>query len=344
MPSTDSRIPEPPYDVPADLAQPPRPSEEIAGEPPASGCPSPVPWRQVIDAFHTEARHWKLDRGRYELEGSTWGEGPPLYFLHGLTAKRELFSLLVWLLRDTFRCVMIDLPGSRRGRPTRGWLSAGDIASDLFAAADFHGDERFQLFASSFSSIVALEALSAGPNRIERAVLQGGFAHLNLSLTERILIRLGLLMPGHLNILIFRRTIQAYSHKRWFPPFDHGRWDLYVKSSGEVPMASIARRAAIIRDYDGRPKLPQIRQPVMLIRSEGEGIVSSTAHEELASGLPNARTEWLHSSGHLPFLTHPHRLANLVRPFYLGETPAESCDDTACGSSESEIRPNSPSA
>lgn len=338
MPAIDARIPEP-DEAPAEIAQ----SSRITGESAAasSGCPSPVPWRQVIDAFNADAKHWKLDRGRYELEGSTWGDGPPLYFLHGLTAKRELFSLLVWLLRDTFRCVMIDLPGSRRGRPMRGRLSASDIADDVFAAADFNGDKRFQLFASSFSSIVALEALAAGQDRIERAVLQGGFAHLKLSLAERVLIRLGLLMPGHLNILIFRRTIQAYSHKRWFPPFDHGRWDLYVKTSGDVPMASIARRAAIIRDYDGRPKLGQIRQPVMLVRSEGEGIISSAAHEELASGLPDSRTEWLHSSGHLPFLTHPHRLANLIRPFYLGEAPVEPCADAACAANEPEPDPAS---
>lgn len=333
MPAIDPRIPES-HEATGEFAQS-SPSPTAAPQPaePSSGCPSPVPWRQVLEAFRTDADHWTLDRGRYQLEGSTWGDGPPLYFLHGLTANRELFSLLVWLLRDNFRCVMIDLPGSRRGKPMRGRLSAQDIAADLFAAADRHGDDRFQLFASSFSSIIALEALSAGQDRIERAVLQGGFAHLQLSLMERVLINLGLLMPGPLNILIFRRTIQAYNHRRWFPPFDAGRWDFYMQESGGVPMASIARRAAIIRDYDGRPRLGAIQQPVMLIRSEGEGIVSTAAHEELATGLPNAHTEWLHSSGHLPFLTHPHRLANLIRPFFLGENPAkeENCD-VACSS------------
>lgn len=325
------------------VAQPPHVDRDTTGEivgqagiSTPSGCPSPIPWLDVLSRFHADADHWTLDRGRYQLEGSTWGTGPPLYFLHGLTAKRELFSLLVWLLRDQFRCVMIDLPGGRRGYPMRGRLSARDIADDLFAVADSHGDERFQLFASSFSSTVALEALLAAPERIERAVLQGGFAHLELSVLERVLIQLGLLMPGHLNILIFRRTIQAYNHKRWFPPFDLGRWDFYVDASGSVPMASIARRAAIIRDFDARPRLREIRRPVMLIRSEGEGIVSSTAHEELAAGLPNARTEWMHSTGHLPFLTHPHRLANLIRPFYLGESTdsPNECEVSCSNSSD----------
>jgi len=281
-----------------------------------------VPWQQVVEAFHAESEHWTLDRGRYVLDGWTWGNGPPLYFLHGLTASSELFALLVWLLRDQFRCVLFDLPANRRGTRVRGPLKLHDLTADLFAAADRHRDDRFQLFASSFGCLVAIEAMLERPERIERAVLQGGFAHRKLSAAERLLVRAGHWMPGGLNILAFRRTIQAHNHRPWFPPFDPGRWSFFVETTGRVPIRSIAQRSAIIRDYDGRPRLPEVRQPVLLVRAEGEGLVAGACHDALVSGLPRSRTEWLHSSGHLPYLTHPHRLANVIRPFLLGDSDA----------------------
>ncbi len=316
-----SPVEQSPSAIPADRpsTSTPQSSSAPAGTKETASCPSPVPWREVVRAFHAESRAWRIDRGRYELEGWTWGEGPPVYFLHGLSATSEMYALFIWLLREQYRCVLLNMPGSQAGAKVRGKLTLNDLTTDLFAAADLHGDEKFQVFASSFGCVPTIEALRREPERVERAVLQGGFAHLKLSATERLLIQLGHLMPGTLNILIFRRTIQAYNHRRWFPPFDADRWQFFIDATGRVPIRSIARRAAIIRDYDGREALSHIEQPVMLIRSEGEGVVSSICHEELAARLPHAQIEWLHSCGHLPYLSHPHRLAGIVRPFLAGE-------------------------
>jgi hypothetical protein len=44
----------------------------------------------------------------------------------------------------------------------------------------------------------------------------------------------------------------------------------------------------------------------------------------LASGLPCARTEFLHTTGHLPYLTHPHRIAKLTREFLLDEASLQN--------------------
>jgi hypothetical protein len=49
--------------------------------------------------------------------------------------------------------------------------------------------------------------------------------------------------------------------------------------------------------------------------------------------LPNARTEYFAGCGHLPYLTHPHRVATLLREYLLPapETPAEvCCSDQSC--------------
>ena len=66
-------------------------------------------------------------------------------------------------------------------------------------------------------------------------------------------------------------------------------------------------------------RLQQVRCPVLLVRTEGQGKLEAAGHEALERGLPNARVEWLHSTGLHPYLTHPHRLAKLLKTFFFAE-------------------------
>jgi pimeloyl-ACP methyl ester carboxylesterase len=286
------------------------------------GCPSPLGWAQVLEAFRSQSTSWSVRVGGKSVDGRTFGNGRPLYFLNGLTGTSNLFCLLVWLLRDDFRCVVFDYP-TRSGSTQNGTakpprrLTAEGLADDLFAVADSQGDLTFSLFGTSFGGVVALAALTARPSRIDRAILQGAFAHRRLSAMERLLCRTGRFVPGTLAGVPFRNTIQLANHQRCFPPFDYSRWGFFTENSGRTLIREAAERAAIAAACDYRARLTEIRQPVLLIRSEHEGRVSADCNAELARGLPNATTELLHSTGPLAHLTHPHRLAKLVRAFLL---------------------------
>lgn len=62
-------------------------------------------------------------------------------------------------------------------------------------------------------------------------------------------------------------------------------------------------------------RLREVHQPVLIVRTEGEGRLLTDGAEALAAGLPHARVEWLHSAGQFPHVTHPHRLVKLLRDF-----------------------------
>ena len=278
-----------------------------ADAPSAEGCPPPMSWRQVLARFREESDRWVVKRDGYELCGRTWGQGPPLYLLSGIGGTCELFALVVWLLRDQFRCVVYDYPEEAS--------TASGMADDLFAVADFHGEHRFTVYAASFGSVPALTAILHKPDRLSHAILQTGFAHRSLSAVERLLIRVGRRLPGRLAQVPLVRTFQKQNHLWWFPPFDRSRWEFFVENTGAVPIRALANRAAVLREFGVRCQLGQIKQPVLLLQSEGDGNVAERCHRELESGLPHARTETLVGCGHIPYLTHPHRIAKLIRSF-----------------------------
>ncbi|MDB4638087.1 hypothetical protein OAF24_04225, partial [bacterium] len=54
---------------------------------------------------------------------------------------------------------------------------------------------------------------------------------------------------------------------------------------------------------------------MLIIRAEGESPAQTKAADKLSHTVSQAQTEWLHTSGQLAFLTHPHRLGKLINEF-----------------------------
>ena len=289
-------------------------------EPETNSCPTPLGWQQVLRTVQRDSAEWTLDRNGHTIRGRTFGQGPPLYFLNGIGGNSDLFALLIWLLREEFRCVLFDYESGSRVFGSGPRLSVEDMAEDLFAVAHRRGDRRFSVYATSFGALVALKAMLHQPDRIERVVLQGGFAHRKLSVLEKMLARTCCFVPGFYRHVPLRKQIQWANHRRWFPPFDITRWQFLLDNTGSLSIATLARRASLLIKSDLRPRLSEIQQPVLLIRSEGEGMVSEQCHRDLESGLLNTQTEFLNNCGHLPYLTHPHRLIKLILPFLQQKT------------------------
>lgn len=291
---------------------------------PREPCPTPLSWQQVLGHFVAERERHEVsvEGGRHRFVAWTWGpdDAPPLFLVGGLTSTPETFSLLAHLLREEYRVVILDDPcaDERRG-PRRRSLAA--FAGDLVATADALGIGRFDLTAVGWGTMVALRTMLDAPKRVERALLVSGYARLPLSLAERMSFRLARWWPGSLGGVPMQRAMTMQNHRRWFPPFDHTRWDFFATETNRIPLRVVGARASAVLNENLVPRLGEIPHPILLVRGEGEGRMATARQEELAAGLPNARVEWMHSTGQLSYLTHPHRLAKLVKTFGLEGQP-----------------------
>jgi len=312
-------------DLQVRLAPSPGPSTEAeridgAGEP----CPAPLVWQEIRERYVHDSTQWEIVSGDHRIQGRTWGEGPPLYFVNHFAGTAELFSLTLWLLKDDFRCVVFDSQFKGPNAVCRTKPRIDDFASDLFAVAEDQGDLKFSVYGAGFGAAVALQAALARPELIDRLVLQHGFAKRRLSFFERILASLCLRSSQTLNELPQRRRFQAVNHQPWFPPFDSSRFEFLVESTGKLPLKELARRALAVHAFDIQTKLPEIVVPVLLLRTEGEGRIAAESQEILSENLKNCRTEWMHSAGQHPCLTHPHRVAKLIKSHCAWAVPENS--------------------
>lgn len=285
---------------------------------PREGCPPPLQWQQVVAAFREQSEQWHTDTPAGPITGRVWGEGPTLVFLNGLGGSNELFALCVYLLKVQCRCVVLDYPTDRRV----SWPQFCDSVAEIIE--EFAGTDGCHLFGTSFGSAVALETALRLGSRIQSVTLHAAFAHLHLTMFERFAAQVLRWIPGLMSSVPLWRAIQERSHRLWFPPIDPSRWQFYLGNAGATSISILAKRFGMLRQCDLRSRLSQLQVPVMSLQVEGEGETQSRCRDELTAMLPNVRTEFFHTTGMLVFLTHPHRLAKLIREFVASTLEIES--------------------
>lgn len=83
----------------------------------------------------------------------------------------------------------------------------------------------------------------------------------------------------------------------------------------EVPVRTLASQIRISSKSDLREQLSDIRQPVLIIRTEGDGELLGTYQKELEENLANSKSESIHTCGLIPFISRPHAIAKLIRNY-----------------------------
>src|SRR5262249_54388474 len=157
---------------------------------------------------------------------------------------------------------------------------------------------RAYLFGSSFGSTIALAAMRDRPERIPRAILQGGFAWRPLAQAERALARMARYWPGTMRYLPFRTKALRLAHFEPFARCPPEIWDYFLRYTGAVPIAPLAHHALVLHVPDIRPILPAIRQPILMVCGDRDPLVRRAHEDFLFNGLPNVRRLELDTCGH----------------------------------------------
>jgi pimeloyl-ACP methyl ester carboxylesterase len=276
-------------------------------------CGVPVTLAEAQRRFEQEATRGVCDTGRYRASFFAWGDGPPILLVPGLSNRGEVFLLLAALLSKHYRCLSYDLPlGGADGAKLRRYTHDA-LTADALDLLDHLGVRQAYLYGASFGSTIVLRLLHDHPERFPRGIIQGGFARRPLAPAERLLAKLARYWPGSMNRLPLREWLVRQGHHAPFASQPSEVWRFFLRD--DRPIAAVATHALLLHSTDIRSLLSSIRQPVLLVCGEHDPLVGSQCEEILMDGLPNAGRVEIPGSGHVPYLSHPDTLADVIRDF-----------------------------
>lgn len=276
---------------------------------------APIDFAEARARFEREAIHGVCKTGRYRMAYYIWGEGPPLLFVHGLGDSGHSFLQPISRLSTHFRCIAYELPSGHRDGARLYRYEHDHLIADIWSLLDHLDLRQSYILGSSFGCTIVLKALLARPDRLPRAILQGGLVYRPLHRAERMLAYWGRFLPGQMASLPLREKVLLKTIGTGFNKSFPDVWTYFLECTGRARLATVAHQAYMLNRLDLRSILPGIRQPVLLICGDQDRVVPRPHEEMLLQGLPNAGRVVIEGCGHVPSYTHPEILAEVIRHF-----------------------------
>jgi pimeloyl-[acyl-carrier protein] methyl ester esterase len=259
------------------------------------------------------------------LHAEVTGQGRrDLVLLHGWGMNLRVWDALAAALARRFRVIAIDLPGHGRS----DWdATASHPAAQVFRVHETLSSltTRYHLLGWSLGGQFALDLAAALPAAMERLVL--------VATTPRFLAgpdwRCGLKAAALDKLAAGVRSDPAQAvggflklQVRGLAPRTAARVRGEVHEAlargGTARPEALAWGLERLRIGDLRSQLAQVKKPALVIAGRDDRITPPAASRALAAALPKGRYHSLAGAGHLPFLSHPERFANLLRGFLRG--------------------------
>lgn len=292
-----------------------------AGRVPPAGPPLLRPLDPPADL-----RERRVQAGDVELFVRTWGDGPPLYLVHGGPGgSGSYWPTTLPDLGATHRVVAVDLRGHGRSE-RRAPYRIERFARDLTALREALSHPRAALLGHSYGALVALQA-AAQDEAFDQLVLVGGFPR-----TWRMLmhprgfgrkLRLGARVAAwnlreragrRVDIREYLRDLLDGAAPLMHRPGAPAWWDDLLFSSAVEPLDPIVPMQYDLVRWDASRWMSRVRAPTLVLLGEHDAIAAPEAHR-LAEGVPGAQLVVMEDAGHTPFLDDPQGFREILRGF-----------------------------
>lgn len=277
----------------------------------------------------TAGRHVELRSG-HRVHVIETGDGPPVLFLHGSnTSSVSLLPLLERL--EGVRAIAVDRPGLGLSEPVRAPRARFRAAAVSFVdeVADALQLDEFALAGQSMGATWGIWHVLARPGRVRRLVLLGSAPLLPGTRPPAVLRvsaapLLGDLLPRVVepNRKLVMRLMAAMGEKDTIVRYPE-LLDSLVAAARDpaISAANLAELRAVITPFGFRRalriapgELRGLTVPTLLIWGDRDPVGDAGVARATADLIPNAQLELL-PAGHVPYLGHPDRVAELVARF-----------------------------
>lgn len=253
--------------------------------------------------------------GIHYLEWPGATTDPALIFLHGGGLHAHTFDLVGNLLRDTGRCVALDLRGHGESERSPRYGSE-QTADDITATIEALGLKRVVVIGHSFGGIGGITWAARRPAEIAGLVIvdvgpelqNEATASINDSITSRPTFADLEELEGYVNGGFAVDSMAANLHWR-----DDGRLGVkYDETQFDLGKLHLAQGDEM------RDLARQIDCPTTILRGSRSKVLSDEAAAELAGLIPGATWHRVEDAGHTIQSSNPLALAAAVKAFLAG--------------------------
>lgn len=256
-----------------------------------------------------------------------FGEGYPLFLIHGFGAKKESWIAQVPELSKHFKVIQLDNRGAGKSDRPETEYTMEIFADDIKNLMDHLGIEKANVCGWSLGGMIVQNFVLKYPNRVNKVILintnfgfpdaSGPEVYKNMRLSELEAKKVdpakawwsGTRSSFYLK---FRKQMEANPSKKWY-----GVWsaeDLIKESAINPPTAKdINMQAGALKTHNTFDRLDTIKNPTLLLTASHDRLTPKSSMEQIHEKIPKSTLVVIEKAGHSsPFEKTPEVNQNII--------------------------------
>ena len=244
--------------------------------------------------------------GRYEINYSDEGEGPPVLMIHGLAGDLSAWTPQVAALRDRFRTITFDNRGAGKSTQVDETVSTADLARDTIELMEHLKIENAHIVGRSMGGAIAQIVALERPDLVRSLVLCASFAKLD-PMGDRVLTNMRQVLEWRGDWGDHARHSIAnfvgsdfYNRER----DQIARIEALIGGETRLPACYVRQNWACL-EHDTLDRLAEIACPTLIMGGSQDPICSPTATGWMSKGIERSRTVLFDGCSHFFMMERP---------------------------------------
>lgn len=242
------------------------------------------------------------------------GNGPALFMVHGIGARRQLWAPIVDALSSSFTCIQYDLRGHGDSPSGNGTMTLDDLVADLEALRLKLGIEQAHIIGHSLGGMIGPAYAKAHPDKVLSLGLLSTAAFRTEEDSKRVKAVVAKMREEGIAPNLQTLTL------RWFSDaFAKANPDVIAKRSQQVldtPPEVFLNVFDIYASTEMSPWLQDVEAPSLVLTGAEDGGCPPRLNEQIANALPNSELVILEQLKHAILLEGPDLVIEHLKHFY----------------------------
>jgi pimeloyl-ACP methyl ester carboxylesterase len=280
---------------------------------------------------------WLAHMHRLEIDGSEVnyvdigaGEREPIVFVHGLGGQWQNWLENLPRAAQERRVIALDLPGFGLSPMRRDQITISGYGRVVDALCERLGLGVVDIVGNSMGGYIGAEVAIQFPRRVDQLILVSPAGITSADLHEQPIMTIGRIATAiatwgtarHRQMASRPRSrhmaLQLVARHPSLLKADLA-YEGFFKGTGK-PGFEEALRASV--NYDFRDRLPEIRQPTLIVWGEKDSIIPVKDANEFVRLIPDSRKVVMEDTGHIAMAERPGTFNDLVMEFLAERGPA----------------------
>jgi len=262
------------------------------------------------------------DCGKFKLHYVEEGKGYPIMLIHGLAGDHTAWTPYLAALKDSYRVIAFDNPGSGKSSSVPAGVKMADLAQATLALMDHLKVDAAHIIGRSMGGLMAQEMYFAQPQRIRSIAMAASLAKLD-PLGDRLIRNMRDVLAWRKNWAEWARlSSPVFVSPKFFNENPDRMADIERLLSDESrDQVSYANLANSILAYDSLERVGSIKCPTLIMAGRLDPICSMTSTQWMVERMPHAEVVMFEHSSHFFLMEEAPKSMATIKQWLARHTP-----------------------